>query len=156
MEIIALIAQQIERLETRIKELERNLDREITYKDALEQAEVKIKELGEERDTLRFNFDKMVEVASDQTFAYRGEQKKVKELVEGIQGILNQKNLMSFTIQKQLEKLITRKCPKCDGELSFDEVDIGVGTMQGNYRCNACGWSDQDVSYLKGGTRERP
>ena len=74
---------------------------------------------------------------------------RIKELVEGIQGILNQKNLMSFTIQKQLEKLITRKCPKCDGEFSFDEVDIGVGTMQGNYRCNACGWSDQDVSYLK-------
>lgn len=42
------------------------------------------------------------------------------------------------------------KCPKCDEELDFDEVDIGVGTMQGNYHCN-CGWSDQDDSYLKEG-----
>ena len=33
--------------EARIKELEQNLDREITYKNALEQAEARIKELEE-------------------------------------------------------------------------------------------------------------
>jgi len=38
------------------------------------------------------------------------------------------------------------KCPKCDEELDCDEVDIGVGTLKGNYRCPNpdCGWSDQD------------
>ena len=36
------------------------------------------------------------------------------------------------------------KCPKCDNELNYDEVDIGVGLMRGNYHCDICGWSDQD------------
>lgn len=35
-------------------------------------------------------------------------------------------------------------CPKCDNELSYDEVDIGVGLMKGNYHCDVCGWTDQD------------
>jgi len=39
--------ENIEHLLSRIKELQRNLDREITYRDALEQAEEKIKELEE-------------------------------------------------------------------------------------------------------------
>ncbi len=38
------------------------------------------------------------------------------------------------------------KCPKCGEELDCDEVDIGVGTLKGNYRCpnRDCGYSDQD------------
>ena len=43
------------------------------------------------------------------------------------------------------------KCPKCnDEELACDEVDIGVGTLKGNYYCNNCGWSEGDnpESYL--------
>ena len=32
-------------------------------------------------------------------------------------------------------------CPKCGEELNFDEVDIGVGVMQGNWRCDNCGWT---------------
>ena len=45
------------------------------------------------------------------------------------------------------------KCPKCDEELNYDEVDIGVGLMKGNYHCDACGWSDRDdiVSTCQGG-----
>ncbi len=35
-------------------------------------------------------------------------------------------------------------CPICNNELDFDEVDIGVGTMQGNYRCNFCGWIEKE------------
>ncbi len=40
------------------------------------------------------------------------------------------------------------KCPKCNEELDYDEVDIGVGLMKGNYHCEACGWSDQDEILL--------
>jgi hypothetical protein len=36
------------------------------------------------------------------------------------------------------------KCPRCDAELDYDEVDIGVGTMCGNYSCPNCGWSPED------------
>ncbi len=32
-------------------------------------------------------------------------------------------------------------CPECDGELEYDEVDIGVGVQRGNYHCPDCGWS---------------
>jgi len=37
------------------------------------------------------------------------------------------------------------KCPSCDEELDCDEVDIGVGTMKGNYRCPNpdCGWAEK-------------
>lgn len=31
-------------------------------------------------------------------------------------------------------------CPRCGGELEYDEVDIGVGTMRGNPGCPDCGW----------------
>lgn len=31
-------------------------------------------------------------------------------------------------------------CPECDAPLDWDEVDIGVGTQRGNYRCPDCGW----------------
>ena len=40
-------------------------------------------------------------------------------------------------------------CPICGSELSYDEVDIGVGTQTGNYRCDVCGWypdmDDKDI-----------
>jgi hypothetical protein len=32
------------------------------------------------------------------------------------------------------------KCPECSGECYRDEVDIGVGTMYGPWRCSECGW----------------
>ncbi len=35
------------------------------------------------------------------------------------------------------------QCPICDKELSFDEVDIGVGIQKGNYHCNYCGWVEK-------------
>lgn len=34
------------------------------------------------------------------------------------------------------------RCPRCNEELNCDEVDIGVGTLSGNYRCDSCGWSE--------------
>jgi len=42
------------------------------------------------------------------------------------------------------------KCPKCNEELGYDEVDIGVRSftyliMRGNYHCDNCGWSDRSV-----------
>jgi len=36
------------------------------------------------------------------------------------------------------------KCPKCGSDLSYDEVDIGVGTQQGNFRCDFCSWTPED------------
>jgi len=35
-----------------------------------------------------------------------------------------------------------RVCPKCGAVLNYDEVDIGVGTQQGNFRCDQCGWNE--------------
>ena len=33
------------------------------------------------------------------------------------------------------------ECPECGSkELTFDEVDIGVGIQTGNYGCQICGW----------------
>lgn len=32
------------------------------------------------------------------------------------------------------------KCPECGDTLQFDEVDIGVGVMQGNPHCDSCCW----------------
>jgi hypothetical protein len=32
-------------------------------------------------------------------------------------------------------------CPKCGGECSRDEVDVGVGTIHGPWGCSGCGWS---------------
>ena len=59
--------------EAKMKELEKELNREIIYRDTFEQAEARIRELR-----------------------------------EGIKGILNQKDLISFAIQKQLEGLIDK------------------------------------------------
>lgn len=40
-------------------------------------------------------------------------------------------------------------CPNCGGELTFDEVDIGVGTMRSPAYCNTCKWTqDSDVDAL--------
>ncbi len=33
-------------------------------------------------------------------------------------------------------------CPQCNEQCDRDEVDIGVGTMCGPWRCNYCGWYD--------------
>ena|SRR3972149_3035849 len=38
-----------------------------------------------------------------------------------------------------------RTCPKCDYILSYEEVDIGVGTQRGNYHCDNCGWNEEDL-----------
>lgn len=35
------------------------------------------------------------------------------------------------------------RCPKCESELNFEEIDIGVGTLTGNYRCDNCGWTPE-------------
>ena len=65
--------QIAKKTEAKMKELEKELNREIIYRDTLEQAEARIRELR-----------------------------------EGIKGILNQKDLISFAIQKQLEGLIDK------------------------------------------------
>lgn len=36
-------------------------------------------------------------------------------------------------------------CPECRSQLSFDEVDIGVGTLRGNPHCDVCYWSPDAV-----------
>ncbi len=36
------------------------------------------------------------------------------------------------------------RCPKCNNELNYDEVDIGVGVMKGNFRCDFCGWYQEE------------
>lgn len=41
-----------------------------------------------------------------------------------------------------------RPCPRCGSELLFDEVDIGVGIQRGNYRCDNCGWNEEDNPVL--------
>jgi hypothetical protein len=38
------------------------------------------------------------------------------------------------------------KCPECGEPLEYDEVDIGVGTIRGNYNCPNCLWNDQVVA----------
>jgi len=30
-------------------------------------------------------------------------------------------------------------------KLDCEEVDIGVGTMKGNYHCNFCGWVEEEL-----------
>jgi hypothetical protein len=38
---------------------------------------------------------------------------------------------------------MTEKCPDCGEDLEFDEVDIGVGSQRGNYRCLHCRWTPE-------------
>lgn len=35
-------------------------------------------------------------------------------------------------------------CPVCGGELEFDEVDIGIGTLRGRPGCPDCHWTPDD------------
>lgn len=35
---------------------------------------------------------------------------------------------------------ITDPCPECGSQLEFDEVDVGVGVLRGNERCDECHW----------------
>ena len=35
-------------------------------------------------------------------------------------------------------------CPNCGHQLEYDEVDIGVGTLRGNYWCPNCRWTPPD------------
>ena len=36
------------------------------------------------------------------------------------------------------------KCPECGNEECWrDEVDIGVGTQYGPWRCDECGWMEE-------------
>jgi hypothetical protein len=32
-------------------------------------------------------------------------------------------------------------CTRCGGQLDFDEVDVGVGTIRGNPGCPECHWT---------------
>jgi len=47
-------------------------------------------------------------------------------------------------------------CPRCGGQLDYDEVDIGVGTLRGNPGCPDCHWvpghSETPVSCPRCGT----
>lgn len=42
-----------------------------------------------------------------------------------------------------------RSCPDCGQPLSCDEVDIGVGTMCGNWRCDNCGWDESKIDLVQ-------
>ena len=37
------------------------------------------------------------------------------------------------------------KCPICNNECDFDEIDIGIGTQKGNYHCDHCGWVEKET-----------
>lgn len=37
------------------------------------------------------------------------------------------------------------RCPECGEDLTYDEVDIGVGIQRGNARCDECGWSSMEL-----------
>jgi transcription elongation factor Elf1 len=56
----------------------------------------------------------------------------------------NGKKILALKRSKRLERR-KMNCPRCDEELNCDEVDIGVGTLQGNYHCDSCGWSEQEI-----------
>lgn len=36
-------------------------------------------------------------------------------------------------------------CPKCGEPLEYDEVDIGVGVLTGNYGCPNCHWTPEKI-----------
>ena len=36
--------------------------------------------------------------------------------------------------------MISDPCPECGTQLEYDEVDVGVGTIRGNPRCDNCCW----------------
>lgn len=41
---------------------------------------------------------------------------------------------------------IEQPCPVCGAELEFDEVDVGVGVIRGNYNCPQCGWHPKPLT----------
>ena len=36
------------------------------------------------------------------------------------------------------------KCPNCNEECIREEVDVGTCTVYSPYKCNNCGWDEQD------------
>jgi DnaJ-class molecular chaperone len=37
-------------------------------------------------------------------------------------------------------------CPACEGNgITREEVDIGVGTLKGPWRCDDCGWKEPEI-----------
>lgn len=49
------------------------------------------------------------------------------------------------------------ECPKCNGECYRDEVDVGVGVINGPWGCMKCGWSESpkyDLSEGQSAVRE--
>ena len=73
-----------------------------SYYDAWKSCLNRIKEL-------EFNFNEMFNVASDQTEAYRNENKKVKELEEGIKVVINSGYMNSLNMKEKLQKLVEKK-----------------------------------------------
>lgn len=51
-------------------------------------------------------------------------------------------------MDKEKQRRYKMKCPKCGSDLTYDEVDIGVGVMQGNARCDNCGWVQEEEDIL--------
>lgn len=49
------------------------------------------------------------------------------------------------------------RCPKCNEPLDYDEVDVGVGVIRGNWGCPECWWTpkDDEVPYPEDGEIER-
>lgn len=40
---------------------------------------------------------------------------------------------------------VTDPCPRCGKQLTYDEVDIGVGTLRGNPGCESCHWTPEPL-----------
>ena len=55
---------------------------------------------------------------------------------------LDLQEIYGSTLREEAES--QRLCPKCDTVLNCEEVDIGVGTQRGNFRCDQCGWNETD------------
>ena len=36
-------------------------------------------------------------------------------------------------------------CPQCKSECVREEVDVGVGTIYSPWRCNNCGWEEENL-----------
>ena len=43
------------------------------------------------------------------------------------------------------------QCPKCQTECDRDEVDVGVGVVNGPWGCPRCGWSEYEEYDLSDG-----
>ena len=102
-----------ERLGLRIEELEEYI-KLITKKSG-----IWVKELERERDVLKFSFNEMLNVASDQTEAYRGEQKKVKEFKDGIEKYLDDPEFNTEILSELIKK--EKELPQ--GKRHFSSMD---------------------------------